>query len=1643
MKELQKYWGCQLCKNKRNLLSRQKCMTCKTPRQIDKFMYHIEESVYICKVITGVNIPMLSIFVAVDGKENHYKIELPLTQDILGDCVKEVLMDFFYSKELDSNIMKEVMGGLIDNDEITSIEMNQENENETGLNLFDKMMKNASTKAYDPSIGQYIDSSTAHLSPNKEMIKTELSYIGKMMQEKKEMSKIVDIKIERRERELGNNSIFRNDDNVTSPSKVKPDPKIPCALCERLYRTSKLLGRVSFKAVSEWRSNHCAPIAKEDKRFNSIYLHDAVKICLFCTSFFDANFSSSIDETAIHESVGIKIDPAEGPLEMTNKASKRLIAQLCETSQQPPNARPLSAMRQSLNVNHILLKKEMNSDPNSKFLYDPKNKDTKFFDQTPETRTLRDTYTDVVKVKQLLKRGEIEERCAKTRERKRKLWMANVDKSKISPPKAKAKQDNNNDTEKVENKRNDKLRSKTAGNVLSTVKERKELKEKEKETSIRGRGSSDRRRGKSLNRTSSIVSTRSNKSIKSAARSLSSLRSKSATSKRSNCRARSLSRNRKIKRDSKYINSKLLYSPKKKKIVLIKSAIPVQQNRKVERKPLLLMVDKKQKDYKQFKKSSVHSTRSDLVMIELPPLDALTKKKNNGDGNDYKDRKIRELEEKLRIATKSKKQNNNNNRKISGNEEIKRQPKSINKNNTNMVTPISNLVRDKNKKNLTRNKAILIQKASSAYNPSGKAFVSTKYRQDSVVNKSTHASTAIPTAEETADKKAMIELKLKNNKLQKENNRMRRKSLSPKKNDEKSSVKFHVLPKKSAPDKSKKTTGMTEDDGTEKPKNNIQRKSTPLHTQIDFEIAADFSDISDDEDIIEREGDTKKNEIHEIKRFNDDEDEKNDFDVKLETFAANDNDDDDDDDEEEDIPISPFALKLKNIENEKLIKKKATKISQESNTNNNILSVDRDDVGNFSVEEVVEIVHDDDKDNHSFDSDDSNYNPKNVALLASEALVTAIKEIGNNHESTLNLSPGRDTMDQYMFARNKTVQKPENPDKWSPPTQTQDEFNQVFIKNTKDIVNDLFGLDSSIDKECKKKNEQYEPAKNSDDFENFALLAMDKDDKVKATNICEEYVSLTLSQYGESSTEFAKAEVFSSKILISQNLNNDAVSLLNDAVVTLNSNLGSYHPYTVEAKEILVEALTAARTNEIQSESENENENKIGTRTLVKIMSPKYDDASKQKKDVNSIDFVDQKQKIFTNVKVSSSSEKNEAAVVEDAADFNYKNSNVTTDDDEYSINVNYDMLTSKLPPALTSINSDYKKLDDDDDDDDDDDEHKNDIDEPLINLCDEHKNDIDEPLINLCESPVSLKMKNGHGTSSVQIKDNYAAKQSSVSMVDPPVLSKMTDHFIKNGNNSSNTKVSQSQEIQFKSDQLLAVAIGGDDSNSSENNDYENDPFENSKKDVKDGEDAQDNFKITSELYSPREVIKKKQLSNVTSKLHSHIHNARQEEIKVKGIEFISGENHPNSMKMEENILQKKNNMEILDNGNIEKNQTKNNSADQDKDKSFKIEQMQLLSSGMSFQVDRNDAQRRGLKSRESETDNAANNGKMIVLSQGSTALKNTKVLSIDAQQLHGHGDSDDDHDDDLDPQTEQYNKNAMEVTRRLRISRKIKFRE
>ena len=260
---------------------------------------------------------------------------------------------------------------------------------------------------------------------------------------------------------------------------------------------------------------------------------------------------------------------------------------------------------------------------------------------------------------------------------------------------------------------------------------------------------------------------------------------------------------------------------------------------------------------------------------------------------------------------------------------------------------------------------------------------------------------------------------------------------------------------------------------------------------------------------------------------------------------------------------------------------------------------------------------------------------------------------------------------------------------------------------------------------------------------------------------------------------------------------------------------------------------------------------------------------------------------------------------------------------------------------------------------------------------------------------------------------------------------------------NSSNTKVSQSQEIQFKSDQLLAVAIGGDDSNSSENNDYENDPFESSKKDVKDGEDAQDNFKITSELYSPREVIKKKQLSNVTSKLHSHIHNARQEEIKVKGIEFISGENHPNSMKMEENIMQKKNNMEILDNGNIEKNQTKNNSADQDKDKSFKIEQMQLLSSGMSFQVDRNDAQRRGLKSRESETDNAANNGKMIVLSQGSTALKNTKVLSIDAQQLHGHGDSDDDDDDDLDPQTEQYNKNAMEVTRRLRISRKIKFRE
>ena len=124
-----------------------------------------------------------------------------------------------------------------------------------GLSLFDNIMENANSISYDPAIGRYIDKETVHLSPNKDIIKSNISYGAVMGTQKEQMTEIVSKTRSNRERqvklEAKRAALLRDDGEYPlHKNKVIIDPRQACALCEKEYKLSRLLGSVTFKAVA-------------------------------------------------------------------------------------------------------------------------------------------------------------------------------------------------------------------------------------------------------------------------------------------------------------------------------------------------------------------------------------------------------------------------------------------------------------------------------------------------------------------------------------------------------------------------------------------------------------------------------------------------------------------------------------------------------------------------------------------------------------------------------------------------------------------------------------------------------------------------------------------------------------------------------------------------------------------------------------------------------------------------------------------------------------------------------------------------------------------------------------------------------------------------------------------------------------------------------------------------------------------------------------------------------------------------------------------------------------------------------------------------------------------------------------------------
>ena len=291
------------------------------------------------------------------------------------------------------------------------------------VSLFDRVMRDANETAYDARIGQYISKGT--LSPNKgetkegfdgsgssppsgsklagcttcgdedgdtgtgmnvssssvmataarsaeqtipgvpktrqhESIKTELSYVQSMQRERTVMKQTVQELVNRRQK------AFLYDSSADLDlQQSERDRRVQCPSCERLYPVSQLLGCTSFRAVAKWRAEHNAPILPSDHRLDAGRINDAVRLCIFCTQFFDGSSAADlVDARAMlrDPAVGMGDLVLDGPLNVTNAVYKKMFRTMATQARQLEAARPLSGLRNKLAVEHLKLKAKQQQD---------------------------------------------------------------------------------------------------------------------------------------------------------------------------------------------------------------------------------------------------------------------------------------------------------------------------------------------------------------------------------------------------------------------------------------------------------------------------------------------------------------------------------------------------------------------------------------------------------------------------------------------------------------------------------------------------------------------------------------------------------------------------------------------------------------------------------------------------------------------------------------------------------------------------------------------------------------------------------------------------------------------------------------------------------------------------------------------------------------------------------------------------------------------------------------------------------------------------------------------------------------------------------------------------------------------------------
>jgi len=281
-KRKQRVWGCLVCKSLKNSTLEKKCPTCGAKRETERFAFSQDDVLYLCHVNSARAFPQVTIS-RLTAPESTTTVNLPLIQDSLLDAVKEAVSNLGSSSKcshLSSTQSSDVSYSPVIEpigDSGSSVPPKPSER----LDLYHTVMKKARDLEYDAIMGQFVSSEEPK----------ELKYVQSMIKEKETMVKIVQDKILSRE----DNSPLTKELNVNEDALNEWKDKVPCSLCQHLYPPAQLLGSISNHSILNWMKAHA--VSTDTKECKKMFMqeYEAAKLCLFCTQFFDENYSETFD----------------------------------------------------------------------------------------------------------------------------------------------------------------------------------------------------------------------------------------------------------------------------------------------------------------------------------------------------------------------------------------------------------------------------------------------------------------------------------------------------------------------------------------------------------------------------------------------------------------------------------------------------------------------------------------------------------------------------------------------------------------------------------------------------------------------------------------------------------------------------------------------------------------------------------------------------------------------------------------------------------------------------------------------------------------------------------------------------------------------------------------------------------------------------------------------------------------------------------------------------------------------------------------------------------------------------------------------------------------------------------------------------